>query len=289
MKYLRLLPILMVSLYILTACKDDPMDIQIDEDRYVKMNNGMNIHYRIIGKKNFTNTMVFIAGWTNPVTVYTKQFDYFRDKALCIYIDVPGQGTSDAPEDVEYTMELMADAIYTVVDKEDITRFTGVGFSFGYSPLTQFERQHQGLIDKMVLLDIGLQTWPPWTTEMREANYETQKAWTKEVKTGMLNVLIPPATAPQDLITFGEYFPDYPSWLLANIFYHFVAEDACQPYQWNIPSMAIYRITTPELETTVDLYFPDCEISVIGGDQHVIQWAYHDVVNPKIWDFVKSP
>ena len=56
--------------------------------------------------------MVFISGWTNPLTIYTKQFDYFRDKAKCIYIDLPGHGLSDAPEGIEYTQGLMADAIY---------------------------------------------------------------------------------------------------------------------------------------------------------------------------------
>ncbi|MGW8317173.1 MAG: alpha/beta fold hydrolase, partial [Bacteroidales bacterium] len=52
----------------------------LDQDRYVMMENAdLRVHYRIIG--NGPVDVVFIPGWTNPLTVYTKQFDYFRDKA----------------------------------------------------------------------------------------------------------------------------------------------------------------------------------------------------------------
>ena len=39
-------------------------------------------------------------------------------------------------------------------------------------------------------------------------------------------------------------------------------------------------------ETKTKLFFPGCEIAVIGGDQHVIQWAYHETVNQLIDDFI---
>ena len=69
----------------------------LDQDRYVTMRStGLRVHYRVIGKGPVT--IVFIPGWTNPLEIFTKQFDYFRDKARCIYIDVPGQGLSDAPD-----------------------------------------------------------------------------------------------------------------------------------------------------------------------------------------------
>jgi hypothetical protein len=102
----------------------------LDQDRYVIMKStGLRVHYRIIGKG--PTDMVFIPGWTNPLGIYTKQFDFFRYKARCIYIDVPGQGLSDAPEGIDYTLGLMADAIYDIVKKEGVKRFVGVGFSMG--------------------------------------------------------------------------------------------------------------------------------------------------------------
>ncbi len=56
----------------------------------------LRVHYRIIGKSPIN--IVFILEWTNLQEIFYKQFDYFRDKARCMYIDVPGQGLSDAPE-----------------------------------------------------------------------------------------------------------------------------------------------------------------------------------------------
>ena len=94
----------------------------LDQDRYIVMKNtGLKVHYRIMGKGPIR--MLWVPGWTNPNTVFTKQYEYFRDKPKCIYIDLPGHGLSDAPQGIEYTMELMADAIYEVVNKEGLKKF----------------------------------------------------------------------------------------------------------------------------------------------------------------------
>ena len=141
----------------------------LDHERFVTMKEtGLTIHYRIIGKGPID--MVFIPGWTNPLTVYTKQFDYFRDKARCIYIDLPGTGDSDAPSPAtplnpdatgpQYTMELMAEAMYTVVKKEGLHKFVGVGFSMGPKVLAIFEKMHPGMMYKLVVIDGWLNPWP---------------------------------------------------------------------------------------------------------------------------------
>ena len=60
---------------------------ELDQDRYVTMRStGLKVHYRIIGKGPVD--IVFIPGWTNPLTVYTMQFEFFKDKARCIYIEL---------------------------------------------------------------------------------------------------------------------------------------------------------------------------------------------------------
>ena len=51
--------------------------VGLDQDRYITMKDaGLRVHYRIIGKGPID--IVFIPGWTNPLEIYTKQFDYFR-------------------------------------------------------------------------------------------------------------------------------------------------------------------------------------------------------------------
>ena len=246
----------------------------------------LKVHYRIIGKGPVD--IVFIPGWTNPLTVYTKQFGYFRDKARSIYIDPPGHGLSDAPEGIEYTQGLMADAIYDVIKKEGVKKFIAVGFSWASTMLTQFELKHPGMISQLVILDGSIYTWPPMTEDIRIATYEAQLAMTPETKIAQFNGLMPPLTAPEDLLEWGQYFPEFPNWLLANMYYHYLAEEVCQPYPWSVPIMAICRVVAPgsAKEAKFQLYFPNCEIKVIGGDQHVIQWAYHETVNQMIDDFI---
>ncbi len=131
-----------------------------DQDRYVTMSSlDLKVHYKVIGKGPVD--IVFIPGWTNPLEIFCKQFDYFRNKARCIYIDLPGQGLSDAPEGIEYTMGMMADAIYDVLRTEHVNKFVAVGFSMGPVPLGQFELKHPGMITRLVNLDGGFYPWPP--------------------------------------------------------------------------------------------------------------------------------
>ena len=259
----------------------------LDQDRFVTMqvinNNGqlidLRVHYRIIGQGPVD--MIWIPGWTNPLTMYTKQFDYFRDKAKSIYIDLPGHGLSDAPEGIEYTQELMGDAIYEIVKKEGIKEFIGVGFSWGPTPLKFFEMKHPGMITQLIVLDAGVNTWPPMNQATREAIYATQMAWTVANKTPSVTPAIDAA-----YYEIAKYFIDYPNWLLANLQYHCLAEEACQPYPWDIPILGIWRTMTPANEIIRRLHFPGIEIHVIGGAYHVIQWFQADLVNQLIDDFM---
>ena len=252
----------------------------LDQDRYVTMkDHDLTVHYRIIGKGPID--MVFIPGWTNPLTVYTKQFDYFRDKARCIYIDLPGHGLSDAPEGIEYTQKLMADAIYTVVKKEGLKRFIGVGFSWGDTPLKVFEMDHPGMIAQLILLDIGIPTWPPMNQAIREGEFAFFSSLDYEAKLNMMN----PSTPP-DLLEITSYWPDYPSWLMANLRYYFQAEENCQPYPWDIPIMVLYNEMDEAREAKTRLHYPGCVIHVLGGSHHVIQWVDAENVNQLMDEFM---
>lgn len=258
----------------------------LDQDRFVTMqvlNNNdqmidLRVHYRIIGKG--PADIVWIPGWTNPLTMFTKQFDYFRDKARSIYIDQPGHGLSDAPEGIEYTQELIGDAIWAIVRKEGIKEFMGVGFSWGLTPLKFFEMKHPGMINRLVLLDLGLPTWPPMNQVQREAIYSNMMGWT----TQKIPVVTPAIDA--EYYEIAKYFIDYPNWLLANLYYYWLAEDACQPYPWDVPILGIWRTTNVPNEILVNQHFPGIEIHLIECPYHVIQWFRADLVNQMIDDFM---
>jgi len=273
----------------------------LDQDRYVMMKDlDLRVHYRIIGKGPID--VVFIPGWTNPLTVYTKQFDYFRKKARCIYIDLPGTGLSDAPtpntpldpitDGPEYTMELMADAVYAVIKKEGLHKFVGVGFSMGPKVLGMFERNYPGMMYKLVALDGGFDPWPTTEPERqnyidgRETTYLNQLGWDEAFKTFLAGFLVP-ATSPQDLLDWVTYFYTFPSDVLANTNYHSSAENANEPVGWQYPKLVMYQNPSPDLDK-LELIYPNYTFHSFPGGGHVIHWVFHEDINPLIWEFIKD-
>ena len=265
----------------------------VDLDRYITMKEtGLKVHYRVIGKGPID--MVLIPGWTNPLTVYSKQFDYFRDKAKCIYIDLPGQGLSDAREGVDYTMGMMADAIYEVVKKEGVKKFVAVGFSMGPIALGQFHLKHPGMITKFVNLDGSFNPWPPESEPEARQGYQAWLEeftagileWTPEIKEGFAQTLLS-ESSPADLIELIAYFYDYPNWLMSNIFGNMMKEDVNQVVGWTFPILSIYA-APPENPDLVEVFFPNADVHILEGSGHVVQWEKEDVVNPMIWDFISD-
>jgi pimeloyl-ACP methyl ester carboxylesterase len=278
----------------------------LDQERYVVMKNHdkLKVHYRIIGKGSID--VVFIPGWTNPLTVYSKQFDYFRKKARCIYIDLPGTGLSDAPTPNtplapipgghEYTMELMADAVHAVIKKEGLHKFVGVGFSMGPKVLGMFERNYPRMMKKLVILDGGFDPWPteePARQDFintRETSYGEILLWNEAVKTAVGGSLIPPSlTGPlaDELKEWGTYFPAFPTDVLANTNYHSKAENANEPVGWKYPKLCIYSKAVEDLDMDkINLIYPNNTVYGFPGGGHVIQWIFHKEINPLIWDFI---
>lgn len=306
MKNAKILLLFMACFCLLVACEKEELFLEdeltqgelkcgrggnphhgLDQDRYVTMRStGLRVHYRVIGKGPVT--IVFIPGWTNPLEIFQKQFDYFRDKARCIYIDVPGQGLSDAPEDIQYTMGLMADAIYDVVRKEGVRRFVAVGFSMGPVPLGQFHLKHPGMISRLVNLDGGFSPWPPEGDENRddfiaELNgfCDWVEVWERPDKEWFGSLMLT-ESSPADLVQFVEYFYDFPSTLMANIYRNFSAEEVNQPIGWKMPFLCIY--TEQPNPDKVQVFFPNADIHVMEGS-HVVQWEKADEVNEMIRDF----
>jgi pimeloyl-ACP methyl ester carboxylesterase len=275
----------------------------LDQDRFVMMKDiDLKVHYRIIGEGPID--MVFIPGWTNPLTVYTKQFDYFRDKARCIYIDLPGTGLSDAPtpntpaspipDGFEYTMELMAEAVYTVIEKEGLHKFVGVGFSMGPIVLGMFERNYPGMISILVAIDGDFNPWPKEEPErsefiaLREETYLDMLAWDTSIKEAMGETTIPPTLEgpnAEELKEWGSYFPRFPSDILANTYYHVQAENANEPLGWIYPKLCLYGNPNPYMDNVIRIYPNNTVYSFLGGG-HVIQWMFHEEINPIIWNFI---
>jgi len=140
---------------------------------------------------------------------------------------------------------------------------------------------HPGMIQQLILLDVGIPTWPPMNEAWNEGERAFFSSLTYEQKQAMMD-----PTTPPDLLEVTGYFPNYPSWLMADLRYYFQAEENCQPYPWKIPIMVIYNYMDDAREAKTRLHYPGCEIHIINGTHHVIQWVYAEQVNQLMDDFM---
>ena len=148
--------------------------VQMKKHNFDYLEENLRVHYRIIG--NGDMNIVFIPGLSQGVNNFRMQYEFFKENARSIYIDLPGHGLSDAPmsymewdesqpepvllkSGFQYNFAVMADAIYTVVKKEKMDNFVVVGHSLGAKVLGEFERKYPSMMTKMINLD-GL--FHPW-------------------------------------------------------------------------------------------------------------------------------
>jgi pimeloyl-ACP methyl ester carboxylesterase len=274
----------------------------LDQDRWVTikvLNNdkqyiNLRVHYRIIGKGPID--MVFLPEYSGPLTIWTKQFDYFRDKAKCIYIDKPGCGLSDAPEGINYTPALNADVTYEILKKEGVKKFIGVGFFQGSVDLQQFHLKHPGMMTKLVNLNEGFTIWPPEGTQdwsdlyaYLEADYQAMLKLTRDDKITFVDLLVPPATSPADLREWVTYFYDYPSWLMADQAWWSEQPEVNKPIDWNIPILMIYSYPASWIDMDwVNSMFSNPIVEFFEGLGVILMWEQHEIVNPRIWEFVSD-
>jgi pimeloyl-ACP methyl ester carboxylesterase len=238
--------------------------------------------------------MVFLPEYTGPLTVWTKQFDYFRDKARCIYIDIPGCGLSDAPKGIKYTPGLNADVTYEILKKEGVKKFTGVGFFQGSVDFGQFHLKHPGMMTKLVNLNEGFTIWPEEGTQdwadlyaYFEADYQATLKLTRDDKIAIIDGLVPPATSPADLREWATYFYDYPNWLLADQSWWSVQPEVNKPIDWNIPILNIYSVPASEIPMDwVNSMFSNPIVEFFEGPGVILMWEQDKRVNDRIWKFV---
>jgi len=91
--------------------------------------NNSRIHYSIEGKLK-QNALVLLHGFTESLDIWD---DFSAELSLdfkVICIDLPGHGKSECVGDV-HTMELMADVVKAVLDKESIVESVMIGHSMG--------------------------------------------------------------------------------------------------------------------------------------------------------------
>ncbi len=132
------------------------------ESRYAPFE-GARIHYQNHGKGR--DAVVLIHGWTCNIDHWRDQVPDFAKRGRVIAIDLPGHGQSDKPE-LEYSMDLFAQAIDAVMQDAKVERAVLVGHSMGTPVARQFYRKYPSKTLAIVIVDGGLR--PYGNKESRE-------------------------------------------------------------------------------------------------------------------------
>lgn len=81
-------------------------------------------------KGNGKETLVLLHGFMENISIWSDMEAYLSKDFTLIKIDLPGHGKSDTLAEV-HTMELMADEVKQVVDRENLAQFHLLGHSMG--------------------------------------------------------------------------------------------------------------------------------------------------------------
>lgn len=81
-------------------------------------------------KGNGKETLVLLHGFLENISIWSDMEAYLAKDFTLIKIDLPGHGKSDTLAEV-HTMELMADEVKQVVDRENLAQFHLLGHSMG--------------------------------------------------------------------------------------------------------------------------------------------------------------
>lgn len=135
------------------------MSINMNSAEYIEINGNIFLHIRDWGQGN---TIVFIPGWPLGHEMFEYQFTQLPQYGYrCIGISMRGFGKSSKPWG-EYTYDVFADDLQSVLQSLDLRNITLVGFSMGGAIALRYMARHKG--DRIANLVLCGAAAPSFTT-----------------------------------------------------------------------------------------------------------------------------
>lgn len=115
----------------------------------------MKLHYRVLGEGRPLMILHGLFGFSDNWQTHGKKLaEYFK-----VYlVDLRNHGHSDWNDEMSY--QLMADDVYELCQELDIEELHLIGHSMGGKVAMQFAIDHEDLLEKLVVVDIGMKAYP---------------------------------------------------------------------------------------------------------------------------------
>lgn len=154
------------------------------------------INYKIEGTGK---TIVLLHGFLESLEIW----DYFSENLSKEYnvirVDLPGHGKSEVIDSV-HTMELMADAVKSVLDKEGIDKCIMAGHSMGGYTTLAFAEQYPEYLNGFVLFHSAAHA----DNEEAKRNRDRTVKIVENDRVGFINNFIPSLFAPSNIKRFSK-------------------------------------------------------------------------------------
>jgi len=255
-------------------------------------------NYYVTGTTETGVDIVFIHGLAMSASDWTKQVEFFNDKARVININLPYVGDGyDFDLETDYTFQLLADAVHSVLHQVKSKKAIIVGHSSGFAVGKELGLRHPENVGMLINLDLNPFFYPPVGDPSREEYiYGIDSIFlpmvaspTQEFLDINLDMMCPPDITPSWIRDYVKSrMQQFPTQLGYKLFYQLTREELFLPQKWtNIPTLSIFNGPRDEM-------FLDLIEAVTPGMKfefmpmpcgHYIQMEQPDMVNEMIYNF----
>lgn len=124
----------------------------------------MNLHYRILGSGQ---PFIILHGLFGSADNWQTLAKSFAEKFKVVLVDLRNHGHSPHSDEMNY--DVMAEDVYELIRKENLQNCILMGHSMGGKTAMYFAQRHEELLDKLIVVDMGLKKYPPHHQEIFDA------------------------------------------------------------------------------------------------------------------------
>lgn len=148
------------------------------------------VHYTSDGAGE---TVVLLHGFLESKEIWTEFIPEFKKYGRVITIDLPGHGESEVIDEV-HSMVLMADAVYAVLQEENVQQANFIGHSMGGYVALAYLEKHPLMVSDLMLLN----STPQEDSKEKRTNRERAIEVVKKNKRAYVSMAISNLLTPEN-------------------------------------------------------------------------------------------
>jgi pimeloyl-ACP methyl ester carboxylesterase len=214
---------------------------------YDSVQEQINVFYTVEGKGD--PTILFVHGWSCDHTFWDQQVVFLKKNYRVITIDLPGHGKSSAPQ-IDYSLDLFAESIKSVLDDLKIEKAFLVGHSMGYPVSRRFIQKYPDRASGLCIVDGAYFRVPKEAEELKEWEKQNSiflEGFRSDNRVEMLNLFIDSLFVKESSAALKNSIrkkvlltPDY---VTNSSMADMLRKENWEEYSLNLPTLAVYAVS----------------------------------------------